>query len=185
MTSGQNEQSAQRKAKLAQLREKGNPYPNDFRRTHVCADAPGLFEDSCNTADQSEPVSIRLAGRLMSRRIMGKASFAHVRDESGNIQIYVQRDKLPEGFYNDQFKKFDIGDIIGVEGVLFRTKTGELTVDASQVRLLVKALHPLPEKFHGLTDIETRYRQRYVDLIVNEESREVFRKRAATIRALR
>ena len=185
MTSGQNEQSVQRRAKLAQLRDKGNPYPNDFRRTHVCADAPGLFENLGNSAVQSEPVSVRLAGRLMSRRIMGKASFAHVRDESGNIQIYVQRDKLPEGVYNAEFKKFDIGDIVGVEGVLFRTKTGELTVDASQVRLLVKALHPLPEKFHGLTDIETRYRQRYVDLIVNEESREVFRKRAATIRALR
>jgi len=185
MTSTQNEQSIQRKAKLAQLREKGNPYPNDFRRTHMCADAPRLFEEFSNPGIQTEPVSIRIAGRLMSRRIMGKASFAHVRDESGNIQIFVKRDNLAEGFYNAEFKKYDVGDIVGVEGVLFKTKTGELTLDVSDIRLLVKALHPLPEKYHGLTDVETRYRQRYVDLIVNEESRDVFRKRAATIRALR
>ena len=121
MTSTQNEQSIQRKAKLAQLREKGNPYPNDFRRTHMCADAPRLFEEFSSPGIQTEPVSIRIAGRLMSRRIMGKASFAHVRDESGNIQIFVKRDNLAEGFYNAEFKKYDVGDIVGVEGVLFKT----------------------------------------------------------------
>jgi len=185
MTSNQAEQSTQRKAKLAELRQKRNPYPNDFRRTHICGDAPRLFEEFSNSETQSEPVMIRIAGRLMSRRIMGKASFANVRDESGGIQIFVKRDSLPEGFYNNEFKKYDIGDIVGVDGLLFKTKTGELTVEVSEIRLLVKALHPLPEKFHGLTNVETRYRQRYVDLIVSEESREVFRKRAVTIRTLR
>jgi lysyl-tRNA synthetase class 2 len=121
----------------------------------------------------------------MTKRVMGKAAFAHVRDESGDIQIYAQRDSLPEGIYNGLFKKLDLGDIIGVEGTLFRTRTGELTVNVTDVRLLVKALRPMPEKYHGLTDIETRYRQRYVDLLANQDSKEVFRKRARTMASLR
>ena len=180
-----NEQVAQRRAKLNTLRESGNPFPNDFRRDSEAAVLLEKFGGQENEALEADPKEVRIAGRLMTRRVMGKAAFAHVRDESGDIQIYAQRDALPEGVYNDVFKKLDIGDIVGVSGVLFKTRTGELTVNVREFRLLVKSLHPLPEKYHGLTDIETRYRRRYVDLLVNQESREVFRKRAATITALR
>ena len=180
-----NEQVAQRRAKLKTLRQSGNPFPNDFRRDSEAAVLLEKFGGQENEALEADPKEVRIAGRLMTRRVMGKAAFAHVRDESGDIQIYAQRDALPEGIYNDVFKKLDIGDIVGVSGVLFKTRTGELTVNVREFRLLVKSLHPLPEKYHGLTDIETRYRRRYVDLLVNQESREVFRKRAATITALR
>ena len=179
------EQVAQRRAKLSALREAGNPFPNDFRRDSEAASLLEKFGNEENDALEANPVEVRIAGRLMTRRVMGKAAFAHVRDESGDIQIYAQRDTLPEGVYNSVFKKLDIGDIVGLTGVLFKTRTGELTVNVRDFRLLVKSLHPLPEKYHGLTDIETRYRRRYVDLLVNQESRDVFRKRAATITALR
>ena len=179
------EQVAQRRAKLSALREAGNPFPNDFRRDSEAASLLEKFGNEENDALEANPVEVRIAGRLMTRRVMGKAAFAHVRDESGDIQIYAQRDALPEGVYNSVFKKLDIGDIVGLTGVLFKTRTGELTVNVRDFRLLVKSLHPLPEKYHGLTDIETRYRRRYVDLLVNQESRDVFRKRAATITALR
>ena len=179
------EQVAQRRAKLSTLREAGNPFPNDFRRDSEAASLLEKFGNEENDALEANPVEVRIAGRLMTRRVMGKAAFAHVRDESGDIQIYAQRDALPEGIYNSVFKKLDIGDIVGLTGVLFKTRTGELTVNVRDFRLLVKSLHPLPEKYHGLTDIETRYRRRYVDLLVNQESRDVFRKRAATITALR
>jgi len=179
------EQVAQRRAKLSTLREAGNPFPNDFRRDSEAASLLEKFGNEENDALEANPVEVRIAGRLMTRRVMGKAAFAHVRDESGDIQIYAQRDALPEGVYNSVFKKLDIGDIVGLTGVLFKTRTGELTVNVRDFRLLVKSLHPLPEKYHGLTDIETRYRRRYVDLLVNQESRDVFRKRAATITALR
>ncbi|MCG2633425.1 MAG: lysine--tRNA ligase [Gammaproteobacteria bacterium] len=128
---------------------------------------------------------VALAGRMMTRRVMGKASFAHLQDDSGQIQLYLQRDSLPQGFYNEQFKKWDIGDIIGVQGALFRTRTGELSVKVDQVCLLVKALRPLPEKWHGLQDQEVRYRQRYLDLIMNEKSRSLFRLRSRLIAGLR
>lgn len=179
------EQVAQRRAKLSTLREAGNPFPNDFRRDSEAARLLEKFGNEENDALEANPVEVRIAGRLMTRRVMGKAAFAHVRDESGDIQIYAQRDALPEGVYNSVFKKIDIGDIVGLTGVLFKTRTGELTINVRDFRLLVKSLHPLPEKYHGLTDIETRYRRRYVDLLVNQESRDVFRKRAATITALR
>ena len=180
-----NEQVVQRREKLSVLRETTNPFPNDFRRDAKAADILERF--GAHEADtlESEGVSLSLAGRLMTKRVMGKAAFAHVRDESGDIQIYAQRDSLPEGIYNGLFKKLDLGDIIGVEGTLFRTRTGELTVNVTNVRLLVKALRPMPEKYHGLTDIETRYRQRYVDLLANQDSREVFKKRARTMASLR
>ena len=179
------EQVAQRRAKLGTLREAGNPFPNDFRRDSEAASLLEKFGNEENDVLEANPVEVRIAGRLMTRRVMGKAAFAHVRDESGDIQVYAQRDTLPEGVYNSVFKKLDIGDIVGLTGVLFKTRTGELTVNVRDFRLLVKSLHPLPEKYHGLTDIETRYRRRYVDLLVNQESRDVFRKRAATITALR
>jgi lysyl-tRNA synthetase class 2 len=122
---------------------------------------------------------------MMSRRVMGKASFAHLQDMSGRMQLFVQRDSLDEGVYNSQFKKWDIGDIIGAEGVLFKTKTGELSVKVDNIRLLTKALRPLPEKFHGLSDQEIRYRQRYVDLIMNEASRKTFQLRTRIVQFIR
>ncbi|MGE4660348.1 MAG: lysine--tRNA ligase [Arenicellales bacterium] len=179
------EQVAQRRAKLTALREAGNAFPNDFRRDAEAAELVAKYNGTETEALESQRIEVHIAGRLMTRRVMGKAGFAHVRDESGDLQIYAQRDALPEGGYNSVFKKLDIGDIVGVSGVLFKTRTGELTVNVRSLRLLVKSLHPLPEKYHGLTDIETRYRRRYVDLLVNQESREVFRNRAATVRALR
>ena len=180
-----NEQVEQRRAKLAQLRDVGEPYPNDFRREHRATEIIARCGDLDQAELKEQEFRVCVAGRLMTRRIMGKASFAHIRDETGDLQIYLQRDTLPEGTYQNTFKKLDLGDIVGINGTMFRTRTGELTVAATQLRLLVKSLRPLPEKFHGLTDIETRYRQRYLDLMVNTRSREVFRKRAATITALR
>ena len=183
--SDDNEQIAQRRKKLAAWRKTGSAFPNDFRPDTLCA----VIHDNFASADgddlDEKQAGVSVAGRLMTRRIMGKASFANIQDRSGSIQIFVQRDALPAAFYNDEFKKWDIGDIIGVSGVLFRTKTGELSIRVSEIRLLVKALRPLPEKYHGLTDIETRYRQRYVDLIMSAQSREVFRVRSAIISQIR
>ena len=179
------EQTVQRREKLKSLRDAGiDPYPNDFRRD---SSAGELLERHANTSVEQlidEKIPVRVAGRLMSRRIMGKASFAHIRDESGQIQLYLQREQLSDDLY-DEFKKYDLGDIVGTAGIMFRTKTGELSIRVNEIRLLVKSLHPLPEKYHGLTDVETRYRQRYLDLMVNEESREVFRRRSATLTAFR
>ncbi|HSH40860.1 MAG TPA: lysine--tRNA ligase, partial [Arenicellales bacterium] len=157
----------------------------DFRPTHLAAGIAGEYGDWSAEKLEEEPVRVAIAGRMMSRRIMGKASFAHIQDRSGRIQIFVQRDSLPDGFYNQKFKKWDIGDILGVEGELFRTRTGELSVRVAEIRLLTKALRPLPEKFHGLSDQEMRYRQRYVDLIMNPEVRRIFRTRAETIQFIR
>ena len=181
----ENEQVTQRRAKLDALRQAGEAFPNDFRRSHDSGAIYTAYADADGETLEDAAVEVSIAGRLMTRRIMGKASFGNIRDESGDIQIYAQRDRLPEGVYNEVFKKLDLGDIVGIEGTLFRTRTGELTVNVDSLRLLVKALRPLPEKYHGLTDIETRYRHRYVDLLVSHESKEVFRKRAATVTALR
>lgn len=131
-----------------------------------------------------EGKSVSVAGRMMSKRIMGKASFCHIQDVEGSIQAYVARDAIGEDAYKD-FKKMDIGDIVGIRGEVFRTKTGEVSVRAAEVVLLAKSLRVLPEKFHGLTNTDTRYRQRYVDLIVNEEVRDTFIKRSKIIRAIR
>jgi len=178
------DERASRRAKLAELRARGNPYPNDFRRDTLAADLHGRFHEATAEALADDPVRVRVAGRMMSRRIMGKASFAHLQDVSGRIQLYVRRDALPEGGYAG-FKRWDVGDIVGAEGTVIRTRTGELSIAVSDVRLLAKTLRPLPEKFHGLTDQERRYRQRYLDLIVNEEVRETFRVRSAVIDFLR
>ena len=177
---------AQRREKLQRIRERGIAFPNDFRRNVVAGELHAEYGGK--SAEELEQLGLRVkvAGRLMSRRIMGKASFAHLQDMSGRIQLFVQRDALPEGVYNEQFKKeFDIGDIIGAEGVLFKTRTGELSIRVDDIRLLTKSLRPLPEKFHGLTDQEQRYRQRYLDLIMNEASRETFRVRTRLIQAMR
>ncbi len=179
-----NDQAQQRRDKLEALREQGNPFPNDFRRDAFVGDLMEKYADDVNGVEQ-QILRVKVAGRLMSRRIMGKASFAHIQDMSGKMQLFLQRDNLPDNVYNEEFKKYDIGDIIAVEGTLFHTKTGELSVRAEQIRLLTKALRPLPEKFHGLTDTETRYRQRYVDLIMNEQTRSVFKTRAKVIQYIR
>jgi lysyl-tRNA synthetase class 2 len=172
---------AQRKAKLAALREVGQAFPNDFRRNVMATELHAEYGDKSNEELEANPVRVRVAGRMMTRRIMGKASFAHLQDMSGQIQLFVTRDDLPAGFYNEQFKKWDIGDIIGAEGVMFRTKTGELSVRVEAIRLLTKSLRPLPEKWHGLADQETKYRQRYLDLIMNEVTRTTFRTRSRIV----
>ncbi len=182
--SEESEQIHQRREKLTILREKGNAFPNDFRRDALVGDLLEKYADQTGVVE-SETIRVKVAGRLMTRRIMGKASFAHIQDVSGQMQLFLQRDNLPENVYNEEFKKYDIGDIIAAEGELFHTKTGELTVRAEQIRLLTKSLRPLPEKFHGLTDAETRYRQRYVDLIMNEQTRLVFKTRAAIVQYIR
>jgi len=180
-----NEQIKQRREKLAGLREEGFSFPNDFRPTHLAAEIADQYGGWDADELDKAAVRVKVAGRLMSRRIMGKASFAHVQDRSGRIQVFVQRDSLPEGFYNQQFKKWDIGDIVAVDGELFRTRTGELSIRVEDIRLLTKSLRPLPEKFHGLSDQEIRYRQRYLDLIMNPEVRRIFQVRADTIQFIR
>ncbi len=178
------DQISQRRAKLAELRQRGNAYPNDFRRDALAARLHARYGNADKETLEAEQIRVKVAGRLMTRRVMGKASFAHIQDMSGRLQLYVRRDDLPEGVYAD-FKKWDAGDILGAEGVLFRTKTGELSVHVDGLRLLAKALRPLPEKFHGLADQETRYRQRYLDLVVNESTRETFRLRSRIVDYIR
>lgn len=180
-----NEQIAQRKAKLKALREHGVAFPNDFRRDSLAADLHARFDGLEKEALAEQGIRVAVAGRMMTRRIMGKASFATLQDMSGQIQIYVARDNLAEGLYNEQFKKWDLGDILGATGTLFKTNTGELSVQVDDVRLLTKALRPLPDKFHGLADQETRYRQRYLDLITNEESRNTFIVRSKVVDYIR
>jgi len=180
-----NEQIRQRRDKLDALRSGGNAFPNDFRPTHLAAGIDADYGDWDGARLEDAGIEVCVAGRMMSRRIMGKAAFAHLQDRSGRLQVFVQRDSLPEDFYNQQFKKWDIGDIIGARGTLFRTRTGELSVRVDDIRLLTKSLRPLPEKFHGLSDQEIRYRQRYLDLIVNPESRRIFETRARVIQSMR
>ncbi len=175
---------AQRRAKLQALRAGGNAFPNDFRRNAIAGELHAEYGDHDNDGAGSGARRVRVAGRLMAKRIMGKASFAQLQDMSGRIQLFLQRDTLPDGLYQE-FKGWDIGDIIGAEGVLFRTKTGELSVRVEEIRILTKSLRPLPEKFHGLADQETRYRQRYVDLIMNEVSRNTFRMRSRMVQYIR
>jgi len=175
---------AQRRAKLNALREAGNAFPNDFRRDAIAGELHAEYDDKDNEALEASPIRVKVAGRLMAKRVMGKASFAQLQDMSGRIQLFLQRDSLAEGVYKD-FKTWDVGDIVGAEGVLFKTKTGELSVRAETIRLLTKSLRPLPEKFHGLADQETRYRQRYVDLIMNEVPRNTFRMRSRIVQYIR
>ena len=180
----ENKLIAERRAKLNALREQGNAFPNDFRRNSIADELHQTFHAHDNDALIEEDVNVAVSGRMMAKRVMGKASFVKLQDRSGQIQLRLERDRLPEGVYQ-AFKKWDVGDIVGAEGTLFRTNTGELTVLADTVRLLTKSLRPLPEKWAGLSDQETRYRQRYVDLIINESSREVFRKRSQIITYMR
>ena len=181
----ENKLIAERKSKLASLREEGNPFVNDFKPKDLAQNLHEEFDEATNGILEQNNNEVSLAGRIMLKRVMGKGSFVQLQDSSGQIQLFVTRDELSEGFYNDQFKKWDIGDIIGVIGVLFKTKTGELSVRVNDIKLLTKSLRPLPEKFHGLSDQETIYRQRYVDLIVNENSRKVFQRRSQIIAYIR
>ncbi len=184
-TVDENKLIAQRRDKLSKLREQGNAYPNHFRRDSLSADLHADYDQLTKEELAEKNVRVVIAGRMMLQRIMGKASFATIKDMTGSIQLFLQRDSLPEGFYNEQFKKWDIGDIIGAEGVLFKTKTDELSVRVDSIELLTKALRPLPEKFKGLSDQETRYRQRYIDLIINDETRKTFALRSKIITYIR
>ncbi|MEG1655574.1 MAG: lysine--tRNA ligase, partial [Hafnia sp.] len=180
-----NNEMQSRREKLAALRKEGIAFPNDFRRDATSDKLHSLYDEKDKAELEDLNVEVSVAGRMMTRRIMGKAAFVTLQDMGGRIQLYVARDDLPEGLYNDQFKKWDLGDIIGARGKVFRTQTGELSIHCTEIRLLTKALRPLPDKFHGLADQETRYRQRYLDLIANEESRETFRIRSKTLAAIR
>lgn len=174
-----------RREKLAQLREQGNAFPNDFRRDSISDQLHAAYDGKSAEELEALAVEVSVAGRMMTRRIMGKASFANLQDVGGNIQLYVARDELAEGVYNDQFKKWDLGDIIGARGRVFKTRTGELSIHCNEIRLLTKAMRPLPDKFHGLADQETRYRQRYLDLIANDESRHTFKVRSQIMAEIR
>lgn len=180
----ESEQVQVRRQKLADLQAAGNdPFTlTKFPQDAYSADLKEEYKDLPNETDSGKQVA--LAGRMMSKRVMGKASFAHLRDDKGDIQLYVRRDELGEEAYA-AFKKLDVGDIIGVKGEVFRTKTGELSVRATELTLLAKSLRPLPEKFHGLTDTEMRYRQRYVDLIANPEVKDTFVKRSQILKEIR
>ncbi len=174
----------ERREKLKALRAKGEAFPNDWRSAQHASGLAAQYGMLDKPALEAKAVGVKVAGRMMLKRVMGKASFATLQDGSGKIQIYVANDVAGEAAH-EAFKHWDLGDIVGVEGLLFRTHKGELTVNAKSLRLLVKALRPLPEKFHGLTDQEMRYRQRYLDLIVNPEARSVFAARSKVVQSLR
>ncbi len=185
-TPDENSLVVERRAKLSALRRQGQAFPNDFRRETWAGDLQAEFADAERwTAEALEASGreVRAAGRLVAKRVMGKASFAQIQDESGRIQLFLQGSLLGDAY--EAFKGWDVGDIVAVEGTLTRTRTGELSIRAVTLRLLVKSLRPLPDKWHGLADVEQRYRQRYVDLIVTPEAREVFVKRSKIIRAIR
>ena len=181
---GENKLIAERRSKLRELRTQGFGFPNEYRRTALAGQLHHIYAEYSNESLEKAAIEVEVGGRLMTKRVMGKASFTTIQDRSGKLQLFLQRESLPEGQYQ-QFKTWDLGDIVWGRGQLFRTKTGELSVRMDDVRLLTKSLRPLPGKFHGLSHREMRYRQRYVDLIVNEESREVFRKRSRTVQFIR
>jgi len=174
----------ERRAKLTALRAKGAAFPNDFAREHYAADLVATHGAATHDALEANAIRVTLAGRIMLKRVMGRASFATVRDMTGSIQIFVSDGDTGQEAHA-AFKHYDIGDIVGVSGELFKTRTGELTVKARQMRLLAKSLRPLPEKWRGLTDQELKYRQRYVDLIMNEDTRRVFQARSRVVQATR
>jgi lysyl-tRNA synthetase, class II len=173
----------ERRAKLAKLRERGIAFPNDFRRDALAADLLTAYGEKSTEALDASPIRVKVAGRMRAKRVMGKASFARLEDSSGAIQLFLQQQTLGEVY--DEFKGWDIGDVIGAEGTLFRTKTNELSVRVERLLLLTKSLRPLPDKWHGIADTELRYRRRYVDLIMNEDSRRVFEARSQIVRYLR
>ncbi|MDH0341631.1 lysine--tRNA ligase [Chromobacterium haemolyticum] len=180
----ENQIMAERRQKLKSIREQRIAFPNDFKRSHFAQALQDAHAGKEKEALEAEKIEVAVAGRMMLKRVMGKASFATLQDGSGRIQAYISNDGVGENAHAE-FKHWDLGDIVAVKGTLFKTKTGELTVQASEVRLLSKNIRPLPEKFHGITDQETKYRQRYADLIMNEDSRQTFIKRSKIIQKVR
>ncbi|HSW93270.1 MAG TPA: lysine--tRNA ligase [Gammaproteobacteria bacterium] len=179
-----NELIAQRRSKLDAMRKRGKPYPNGFERDALASRLHAAHHEKTEPELEAHPIEVKVAGRMMTRRLMGKASFLHLQDMSGQIQLYVRQDEIsPEAYA--EFLHWDIGDILGVHGKLFKTKTGELSIRVSHIELLTKSLRPLPDKYHGLTDLESRYRQRYLDLMVNEETRQLFIMRTKIIDGIR
>ncbi|MGN6704343.1 MAG: OB-fold nucleic acid binding domain-containing protein, partial [Burkholderiaceae bacterium] len=180
---------AERRAKLAALRERGVAFPNDFRPEHDAASLQARYAETPREELEAQAVRVSVAGRMMLKRVMGKASFATIQDASGpradgRIQLYITSE-MAGADAHEAFKHYDLGDILGAEGTLFKTKTGELSVKVTSLRLLTKSLRPLPDKFHGLSDHETKYRQRYVDLITSEETRRTFKARTAAMSSIR
>ncbi len=175
---------SERRAKLTRWRESGSAYPNTFRRSALANELHQTYGEMEDDALESAAVSVSVAGRMMAKRVMGKSSFAKIQDQSGQIQGFVAKNAVGEDDYAE-FKTWDVGDIVAFTGVLFRTKTGELSVKVQSIELLTKSLRPLPDKWHGLSDQEIRYRQRYVDLIINDDSRRVFQRRSAIISQIR
>ena len=180
----ENEIIATRKKKLAQLRERGNAFPNDYKPDTLAHNLHTQFDQADPEQLEKHTESYKIAGRMVLRRLMGKASFISLQDRTGRMQAYLRKDALPDEVY-EAFKKWDLGDIVAIEGTLFKTKTGELSLRATSARLLTKSIRPLPDKFHGLHDQETRYRQRYLDLISNEETRKTFLMRSKIINCIR
>ena len=180
----ENQIIAERRAKLAELRKSGIAFPNDFRREHFAADLHSTYGQLAGEVLEAKAIEVTIAGRMMLKRVMGKASFATLQDSSGRIQIFVTNDAAGEAVHA-AFKHWDLGDILGTCGTLFKTKTGELSVRVSGLRLLTKSLRPLPDKFHGLADQEQKYRHRYVDLIMNEDTRRAFQVRSRLIQEIR
>ncbi|HLY53508.1 MAG TPA: lysine--tRNA ligase [Steroidobacteraceae bacterium] len=179
----ENKLIAERRAKLSELRQRGIAFPNDFRRDVLAGELQASYGAREEQWLEANPTRVNVGGRMMFKRVMGKASFAKIADRTGLIQLYLQQQTLGPAY--EDFKAFDIGDIVAAGGVLFRTRTGELSVRVDSLRLLVKSLRPLPDKWHGLADTETRYRRRYVDLVMSETSRNVFRTRTRIVRYLR
>jgi lysyl-tRNA synthetase, class II len=179
----ENKLIAERRRKLTTLREQGIAYPNDFRRDVLAAQLLSVYADRDAAWFDANPVRVRVGGRMMFKRVMGKASFAKIADRSGQIQLFLQEGTLGAAY--EAFRDYDVGDMLGATGELFRTRTGELSVRVESLRLLAKSLRPLPDKWHGVADTELRYRQRYVDLIMTDRSREVFRTRTRILRYLR
>ena len=180
----ENQIIAERRAKLHELRKHGVAFPNDFERTNLAADLHTAYGEQDKEQLEGEKITVAVAGRMMLKRVMGKASFATIQDMSGRIQLFISNGDTGEAAH-DAFKHYDLGDILGATGEIFKTKTGELSVRVTGLRLLTKALRPLPENFYGLTDQEQKYRQRYVDLITNEETRKTFIIRSKVIQAIR
>ena len=173
----------ERRLKLAEWRGTGHAYPNDFRRNALAGDLQVAYAARDAASLESEALTVSVSGRLMAKRVQGKTSFAVLEDRTGRIQLFLQQAALADDY--EAFKGWDVGDVLGAEGVLMRTKTGELSVKATRIRLLTKSLRPLPDKWHGLSDTEVRYRQRYVDLIINPDSRAVFERRTRIVAYLR
>ncbi len=174
----------ERRDKLTSLRETGNPFPNDFNREHLAQELHEKYGALTKEDLENQTETATVAGRIMLKRVMGKASFATIQDMSGQVQLYINNEGVGEEEHS-RFKHWDLGDIVGASGTLFKTRTGELSIRVNSLRLLTKSIRPLPEKFHGLTDQEQRYRQRYVDLIVTPEAKRNFQIRSNAIQKLR